>query len=96
MSSREMRSIVADIVLSDSEKYSSSVLDRRPEEYAEWIQRGESWGGKCEIQLLYYPHSLQSDHSLSNCRGSTVRDRMCIVCLIICCSGNKFLCCFME
>ena len=49
MSSREMRSIVAGIVLSDSEKYSSSVLDRRPEEYAEWIQRGESWGGKCEV-----------------------------------------------
>jgi ubiquitin thioesterase OTU1 len=61
MSSREMRSIVAGIVLSDSEKYSSSVLDRRPEEYAEWIQRGESWGGAIELSIFSEYYKMEFD-----------------------------------
>ena len=58
MSTREMRGIVAGIVLSDPVKYSATVLEREPEEYAQWIQKDESWGGQC-VNPVYAPVSLR-------------------------------------
>lgn len=36
---------MAGIILSDPDKYSTVMLGRTNEEYAEWIMKGESWGG---------------------------------------------------
>ena len=57
MPTREMRGIVAGIVLSDPVKYSATVLERDPKDYAQWIQKDESWGGQC-VNAVYDPVSV--------------------------------------
>ena len=42
---QELRELVAGIILSDPDKFSTVMLGRSNEEYAEWIMKGESWGG---------------------------------------------------
>ena len=42
---QELRELVAGIILSDPDKFSTVMLGRTNEEYAEWIMKGESWGG---------------------------------------------------
>lgn len=46
------RMICASEVLSDPELYSSSTLGKPTEEYAEWIQNKEHWGGEIEMNIL--------------------------------------------
>ena len=47
---QELRELVAGIILSDPNKFSTVMLGRTNEEYADWIMKGESWGGTC----IYY------------------------------------------
>lgn len=42
---RELRQVVAGIIQSDPVTYTDSVLEQRREEYIQWIQRDDSWGG---------------------------------------------------
>lgn len=49
---QELRELVAGIILSDPDKYSTVMLGRTNEEYAEWIMKGESWGGAIELSIL--------------------------------------------
>eukprot|EP00730_Choanoeca_flexa_P015305 TRINITY_DN7002_c0_g1_i1.p1 TRINITY_DN7002_c0_g1~~TRINITY_DN7002_c0_g1_i1.p1 ORF type:complete len:203 (+),score=14.58 TRINITY_DN7002_c0_g1_i1:225-833(+) len=42
---QELRAVVAEKVLSDPATYSEAMLGRPPLEYAQWIQKPESWGG---------------------------------------------------
>ena len=44
---QELRELVAGIILSDPDKFSTVMLGRSNEHYAEWIMKGESWGGMC-------------------------------------------------
>ena len=44
---QELRELVAGIILSDPNKFSTVMLGRTNEEYADWIMKGESWGGTC-------------------------------------------------
>ena len=43
---QELRELVAGIILSDPDKYSTAMLGRSNEQYAEWIMKDESWGGE--------------------------------------------------
>ena len=42
---KELRQVVAGIIQSDPVTYTDSVLERSREEYIQWIQRDDSWGG---------------------------------------------------
>ncbi|KAK9463792.1 uncharacterized protein V1516DRAFT_668705 [Lipomyces oligophaga] len=48
----ELRSIVASAIEADPVEYSDAVLGRKRDEYCEWIQRTNSWGGAIEISIL--------------------------------------------
>lgn len=48
----ELRSIVAQTIISQPEIYSAAILEKEPEEYCKWIQRESSWGGGIEIAIL--------------------------------------------
>ena len=42
---QELRELVAGIIISDPDKYSSAMLGRSNDQYAEWIMKDQSWGG---------------------------------------------------
>jgi ubiquitin thioesterase OTU1 len=44
-----LRTVVANTVLSDSDTYSEAMLGKSPKDYAQWIQKSESWGGRCYL-----------------------------------------------
>jgi ubiquitin thioesterase OTU1 len=48
----ELRSIVAQTIISQPEIYSEAVLEKSPEEYCRWIQTETSWGGGIELAIL--------------------------------------------
>jgi hypothetical protein len=51
-SSRQMRSLVAQEILKQSEVYSEPVLGKEPEHYVLWIKDDNAWGGSIEIAVL--------------------------------------------
>ena len=46
---QSLRSVVANLIASDSDSYSAAVLGRTPLEYCQWIQKADSWGGKWHV-----------------------------------------------
>lgn len=48
----EMRSLIAEIVASDSACYSEAVLGKSNDEYCSWIRRDDTWGGAIEVSIL--------------------------------------------
>lgn len=48
----ELRSMVAQGIQADTERYNSIVLEKEPDEYCKWIQKGTSWGGAIEIGII--------------------------------------------
>ncbi|XP_065910864.1 ubiquitin thioesterase OTU1-like [Dysidea avara] len=49
---QELRELVAGIIMSDPDKYSTAMLGRSNEQYTEWIMKDESWGGAIELSIL--------------------------------------------
>jgi ubiquitin thioesterase OTU1 len=52
MSMPELRSIVAGAIQQDSEKYTTVVLEKKPDDYCRWIQTPDAWGGDIEMGIL--------------------------------------------
>ena len=49
----ELRSIVATAIQLQPEKYSKVVLDNKdPDDYCQWIQTDDAWGGQIELDIL--------------------------------------------
>lgn len=49
----ELRSIVAQTIQNNSDKYPKVVLDNKePNEYCRWIQTENAWGGQIELDIL--------------------------------------------
>jgi ubiquitin thioesterase OTU1 len=49
----EMRSIVAQTVQANPEKYTKAVLDNKnPDDYCRWIQTEDAWGGQIELDIF--------------------------------------------
>ncbi|KAF2814176.1 OTU-domain-containing protein [Mytilinidion resinicola] len=48
----ELRSVVAQAIQSDPEKYNAVTLEQTPDEYCKWIQMESSWGGSIELTIL--------------------------------------------
>lgn len=49
---KEYRRRIANIVVSNQEKYSTVFLGKSPHEYGVWIQCDTSWGGAIELSIL--------------------------------------------
>jgi len=48
----ELRSIIAQAIRSNPEVYSKVVLEQEPENYCQWIQTHDAWGGAIELGIL--------------------------------------------
>lgn len=48
----ELRSIIAGSIQSNPGEYSAVVLGKKPDEYCQWIQNEDSWGGAIELKIL--------------------------------------------
>ena len=49
----ELRSIVAQSIQANSEKYTRAILDNKePDAYCRWIQTEDAWGGQIELDIL--------------------------------------------
>jgi ubiquitin thioesterase OTU1 len=48
----ELRSIVAQAIQNDPERYNAVTLEQTPDEYCKWIQMESSWGGFIELTIL--------------------------------------------
>lgn len=49
----ELRSIIAQTIHHNPEKYSKAILDNKePEAYCRWIQTEDAWGGQIELDIL--------------------------------------------
>lgn len=48
----ELRSIIAASIQSNPTEYTQVVLGKRPDEYCQWIQNEDSWGGAIELKIL--------------------------------------------
>jgi ubiquitin thioesterase OTU1 len=48
----ELRSIIAQSIQEDPETYSAAVLERDPDDYCNWIQTPDAWGGGIELGIL--------------------------------------------
>lgn len=48
----ELRSIVAGSIQSNPTEYTTVVLGKKPDEYCQWIQNEDSWGGAIELKIL--------------------------------------------
>lgn len=48
----ELRSIVAQTIQAQPEKYTAVILEQNPDRYCEWIQTPDAWGGGIEIGII--------------------------------------------
>lgn len=47
-----IRSLISMVILDNPTEYNKAVLEKEPEDYCEWIMKGDSWGGGIEIAIL--------------------------------------------
>lgn len=59
--SKQMRELIAGVVLSDPETYSEAFLGKTNENYCNWIMNSESWGGAIEISILSKYYGIEID-----------------------------------
>ncbi|PVI03278.1 OTU-domain-containing protein [Periconia macrospinosa] len=48
----ELRSLVAQAIQADPDMYNEAILQRKPDEYCQWISYSDSWGGGIELSIL--------------------------------------------
>ncbi|PSN62723.1 OTU-domain-containing protein [Corynespora cassiicola Philippines] len=48
----ELRSLVAQAIQANPIMYNEAILQRKPDEYCQWIQSPDSWGGGIELSIL--------------------------------------------
>jgi len=48
----ELRSVVAQTIQNDPERYNAVTLEQTPDDYCQWIQMESSWGGFIELTIL--------------------------------------------
>ena len=59
----ELRSVIAQAIQANRDKYTAVVLDKEPDEYCKWIQSQDAWGGGIELGtssiklFIIYTHS---------------------------------------
>jgi len=58
---KSMRDLIAGVVLSDPEMYSSAFLGMSNNAYCKWIMNSDSWGGAIEIAILSKYYEMEID-----------------------------------
>lgn len=48
----ELRSLVAQAIQADPERFNEAILQRKPDKYCQWISYSDSWGGGIELSIL--------------------------------------------
>ena len=48
----ELRSVIAQAIQANRDKYTAVVLDKEPDKYCRWIQTQDAWGGGIELGTL--------------------------------------------
>jgi ubiquitin thioesterase OTU1 len=48
----ELRSLVAQAIQADPDRFNEAILQRKPDEYCQWISYSDSWGGGIELSIL--------------------------------------------
>ncbi|KAF2786700.1 OTU-domain-containing protein [Melanomma pulvis-pyrius CBS 109.77] len=48
----ELRSLVAQAIQADPDRFNEAVLQRSPDDYCKWISYSDSWGGGIELSIL--------------------------------------------
>lgn len=48
----ELRSLVAQAIQAQPDFYNEAILQRKPDEYCQWISYSDSWGGGIELSIL--------------------------------------------
>ncbi|MCJ1446064.1 MAG: ubiquitin-specific protease otu1 [Stictis urceolatum] len=65
----ELRSVIAQTIQANPDKYSAVVLERNPDDYCKWIQSEDAWGGFIELDIL----SRHFDIEISSIDVQTLR-----------------------
>jgi ubiquitin thioesterase OTU1 len=60
-SAKPMRELIATIVHSDKNTYSSAMLGKANKDYCKWIKSNDSWGGAIEISILSKYYNMEID-----------------------------------
>lgn len=55
----ELRSMVAQTIQAQPDKYTEAILDQKPDRYCEWIQTPDAWGGGIEIAIIAEAFNLE-------------------------------------
>ncbi|KAJ5766442.1 uncharacterized protein N7511_004058 [Penicillium nucicola] len=48
----ELRSIIAAAIQANPTEYTAAILGKKPDEYCQWIQNEDSWGGAIELKIM--------------------------------------------
>ncbi|KAJ5152866.1 uncharacterized protein N7482_009344 [Penicillium canariense] len=48
----ELRSIVAGAIQANPTEYTAAILGKKPDDYCQWIQNEDSWGGAIELKII--------------------------------------------
>ena len=56
-----MRKIIANVIASDQDEYSESILERPNSAYCDWILKPDSWGGAIELKILSQYFGVEID-----------------------------------
>ncbi|KAF2641257.1 OTU-domain-containing protein [Massarina eburnea CBS 473.64] len=79
----ELRSLVAQAIQADPNMYNEAVLQRKPDEYCQWISYSDSWGGGIELSILSKEFDIEicsiDVQSLRVDRFNEDRPRRCIL-----------------
>ena len=54
----ELRSVIAQTIQANRDKYTAAVLDKEPDKYCRWIQTQDAWGGGIELGQPFPLHSI--------------------------------------
>ena len=60
-SARQMRELIAGVVMSDPDTFNSAFLGKSNSNYCKWIMNEESWGGAIEISVLSKYYNVEID-----------------------------------
>ena len=59
----ELRSVIAQAIQANRDKYTAVVLDKEPDKYCRWIQTQDAWGGGIELGISSIKLSIIYTHS---------------------------------
>ncbi|SMY29064.1 unnamed protein product [Zymoseptoria tritici ST99CH_1A5] len=80
----ELRSVVAQMIQSQPELYTEGMLEKKPTDYCQWIQREDSWGGGIELSILSQHFDIEiCSINVQDCRVDKFNEGKATRCLLV-------------